>query len=86
MDLLFRLVHSALRHQKMDVDAVPVFEDLPPDILRARHCITNWLSSNMLRELGSNSQLRAVAEVDGSADAEEKFVRLWHIHFGAGHT
>ncbi|MFN7287222.1 MAG: hypothetical protein ACK5TY_03275, partial [Verrucomicrobiota bacterium] len=34
-----------------------------------------WTASSVDLVFGSNSQLRAIAEVYGSADAQEKFVR-----------
>jgi len=38
-------------------------------------CEVKWTGSRVDLVIGSNSQLRAVAEVYGSSDAEKKFVQ-----------
>jgi catalase-peroxidase len=48
------------------------------DLFEARDATTQqieWTAARVDLVIGSNAQLRAIAEVYGSADAEEKFVR-----------
>jgi catalase-peroxidase len=48
------------------------------DVFEGRDCKTGdlkWTGTRVDLVFGSNSQLRALAEVYGSSDAEEKFVQ-----------
>ncbi|MCA1926429.1 MAG: catalase/peroxidase HPI [Thiobacillus sp.] len=60
----------------MDNEWVPVADDKQVfDVRDRKSGTTKWTATRVDLVFGSNSQLRAIAEVYGGADAQEKFVR-----------
>ncbi|MFN3717145.1 MAG: catalase/peroxidase HPI [Thiobacillus sp.] len=60
----------------MDNEWVPVADDRQVfDVRDRKSGTTKWTATRVDLVFGSNSQLRAIAEVYGGADAQEKFVR-----------
>ncbi len=82
-DFFMNLLDMSTRWRPSASDDYP--DDLPKDVYEGLDRETGevkWMASSVDLAFGSNSQLRAIAEVYGASDAQEKFVQdfvaAWH--------
>ncbi len=82
-DFFMNLLDMSTRWRQSASDDYP--DDVPENVYEGLDRETGevkWMASSVDLVFGSNSQLRAIAEVYGSSDAQEKFVQdfvaTWH--------